>query len=78
MKVQFKSVEEIESFLNITQEMTSDVIIKEGSLQLDGKSSMGMMKVPFEYPVEVYLIEKKGVNETSEFIKRCMAIGVCV
>ena len=78
MKIKFDNVDQIASFLNITQKMTSDVIIKEGSLQLDGKSSIGMMEVPLHYAVEVYLIDKKGINETAEFIKRCMAIGVCV
>lgn len=78
MKISFNSVEQIESFLNITQDMESDVIIQEGRLQLDGKSSVGMMEIPLDYPVSVYLIDKKGINETSEFIKRCMAIGVVV
>lgn len=78
MKVQFKDIDQIESFLNITQRMESDVIIKQGRLQLDGKSSIGMMKIPLNYPVDVYIIEKRGINEVGDFIKRCMEINVVV
>ena len=76
MRLSFNNVDQIESFLNITQKMESDVIIKKGRLQLDGKSSIGMMKIPLGYSVDVYLVEKRGINETGEFIKRCMEIGV--
>lgn len=76
MKVKFQSIDQIESFLDITQSMESDVIVKQGSLQLDAKSSMGMMKIPLGYAVDIYVIEKKGINEVPNFIKRCELIGV--
>lgn len=78
MKIKFSNIDQIESFLDITQQMEADVLIQEGNLQLDGKSSIGMLKIPLNYPVSVYVIEKKNISEVSDFIKRCMAINVVV
>lgn len=78
MKIKFSNIDQIESFLDITQQMEADILIQEGNLQLDGKSSIGMLKIPLNYPVSVYVIEKKNISEVSEFIKRCMAINVVV
>lgn len=76
MKVNFKSIDQIESFLDITQSMEADVFVRHGSLQLDAKSSVGMLKIPLNYEVEIEVIEKKGIQEKENFIKRCDAIGV--
>lgn len=76
MKVLFKNIDQIESFLSITQSMEADVIIKQGQVQLDGKSPVGMMTAPLNYPLTVLVIEKKGISEIENFIKRIDAIGV--
>ena len=76
MKVIFKNIDQIESFLSVTQSMESDVIIKQGQVQLDGKSPVGMMTAPLNYPLMVLVIEKKGVSEIENFIKRIDSIGV--
>lgn len=78
MKVKFENIDQIESFLDITQNMEADVFVRQGSLQLDAKSSMGMLKIPFNYAVEIAVIEKKGISELPNFIKRCSAIGIIV
>lgn len=78
MKVKFGSIDQIESFLDITQNMEADVFVHQGTLQLDAKSSMGMLKIPLNYAVEIEVIEKKGIAELPNFIKRCSAIGIVI
>ena len=76
VNVHFKNLDEIESFLTITQNMESDVFLKQGSIQIDAKSSVSMMNAPLNYPMMVQLIDKKGISELDNFIKRAEELKI--
>lgn len=76
MRVKFQSIEQIRAFLKLTRSMESDVFIKQGTLQLDGRSPLGMLTAPLNYPMTVYVMEKEGEYETKMFIKKCEEIGI--
>ena len=78
MTIKFKSVDDVEAFLNITQKIRGDVIIGEGNIQVDGKSPMGVMGLDLNKEYPVFLHEKDNVKELGDFIKDITKLGIVI
>ena len=78
MTIKFRSVDDVEAFLNITQKVRGDIIIGEGNIQVDGKSPMGVMGLDLNKEYPVFLIEKDNVKEIGDFIKNITKLGIVI
>lgn len=78
MIIRFRSVDDVENFLNITQKIRGDVIIGEGNIQVDGKSPMGVMGLDLNKEYPVFLHEKDNVKELGDFIKSITQLGIVI
>lgn len=78
MIIRFRSVDDVESFLSITQNIRGDVIIGEGNIQVDGKSPMGVMGLDLNKEYPVFLHEKDDSNESTDFIKKITELGITI
>ena len=78
MTIKFRSVDDVEAFLNITQKVRGDVIIGEGNIQVDGKSSMGVMGLDLNKEYPVFLLEKDNAKEIGDFIKDITKLGIVI
>lgn len=78
MIIKFRSVDDVESFLSITQNIRGDVIIGEGNIQVDGKSPMGVMGLDLNKEYPVFLHEKDNVKELGDFIKSITQLGIVI
>lgn len=77
MKVKFGTLDNIESFLQITSQLQSDVIVSNGSIVRDGKSSVGMMDISPNSVVKVE-IHAKNDSEPEQFFRKLEELGIVV
>ena len=78
MTIKFRSVDDVEAFLNITQKVRGDVIIGEGNIQVDGKSPMGVMGLDLNKEYPIFLFEKDNAKEIGDFIKNVTKLGIVI
>lgn len=78
MTIKFRSIDDVEAFLNITQKIRGDVIIGEGNIQVDGKSPMGVMGLDLNKEYPVFLLEKDNAKEIGDFIKSITQLGIVI
>lgn len=55
MKVKFKNLAEIEQFAKVANLYDGDVIVKSGSITIDGESVVGLVTLGVNKWVEVYI-----------------------
>ena len=78
MTIKFNNVDNVEKFLKYTQTLRSDVIIGEGSIQIDGKSPIGVMGLDLNKEYPIFLLEKDGAKEVGDFIKNITKLGIVI
>lgn len=61
MKIKFRRVEQIESFCKLAEKYNGDVIVSEGSVQVDGESFVGLILFGVNKTLDV-----KIANESSD------------
>lgn len=55
IRVKFKSVNEVRTFVNATSECSDDVLVKSGRCWIDGKSIMGIFGLDLTHVLEVFV-----------------------
>lgn len=67
MKVKFRNIDAIETFVGLASQLQSDVFVGSGNRVIDGKSSLGMMQLDLNKEYEISFVDRDPI-ETDAFI----------
>ena len=65
MNIKFKSTREVIDFVNMVNQIEGDVIIYCGHIEIDAKSTMGMMSIPINKELKVTINTANDIAENN-------------
>lgn len=65
MNIKFRSTKDVLEFVNYANQMNGDVIIYCGHIEIDAKSTMGMMSIPVNKELRVTINSANDVEENN-------------
>ena len=77
MKVNFKNLDAIETFVGLASQLQSDVFVGSGSRVIDGKSSLGMMQLDINKEYEISFVDRDPY-ETDAFLDVLKDKGIAI
>ena len=72
MKIKFNNFTDVNNFTSATRELESDVMVKHGRYEIDGKSIMGLYTLDFSHELEVIvhdIHDGKEIDKLTEMVK---------
>lgn len=75
MKIRFKRPEQIEAFCKLAEKYHGDVIVSEGSIQVDGESVVGLMTLGLNKKLDL-LIANDFTDEARIFKMEIDKLGI--
>ena len=68
IRVKFNTMDEIKKFVNLTKDLTKDILVYSGHYVVDGRSLMGILSLALSSPVDVRVIDE----EEKKWFTDCM------
>lgn len=73
IRVKFRTLDEIKKFVNLAENLISDVLVFSNHYVVDGRSLMGILSLSLAYPVDVRVVDDA---ERELFIKQLDELGI--
>ena len=75
IRVKFNIMDEIKKFVNLTKDLTKDILVYSGHYVVDGRSLMGILSLALSSPVDVRVIDEEERKCFTDCMKE---IGILV
>lgn len=69
IRVKFNTMDEIKKFVNLTKDLTKDILVYSGHYVVDGRSLMGILSLALSSPVDVRVIDEEERKWFTERMK---------
>ena len=73
IRIKFRTLDEIKKFVNLAENLISDVLVYSNHYVVDGRSLMGILSLSLSYPVDVRVVDE---TEREIFIKQLDELGI--